>query len=115
MEGPRENHGVEPDSERPPILSDLPRRPERPALPEPTTVVRQPASSAVTIGGALVGLMLLSVILLICTGGNLVALIASFGIFAFAALHYVVWGWWLGRMIHDEEMQERPHDDDRQQ
>jgi hypothetical protein len=28
-------------------------------------------------------------------------------IFGFAALHYVVWGWWLPRMIHEEDEAER--------
>jgi hypothetical protein len=28
-------------------------------------------------------------------------------IFGFAALHYVVWGWWLPRMIREEDEAER--------
>lgn len=59
----------------------------------------------------MVGLALLSFILLICTAGNPVVLIASGGIFAFAALHYFVWGWWLGRMIHEEEKSNQPSSD----
>lgn len=103
MESEPEQGPVDPESERPPILPDLPRRPERPPRPAAPAQVKQPANALVTIGSALVGLLLLSAILLICTGGNPVVLIASGGIFAFAALHYIVWGWWLGRMIHDEE------------
>jgi hypothetical protein len=28
------------------------------------------------------------------------------GVFALAAFHYVVWGWWLSRYIHDEVAEE---------
>lgn len=62
------------------------------------------------IGGSLAGLALLSFVLLLCSGGNLFVLIASGGIFAFAAMHYIVWGWWLGRMIHEEEQNNQQAD-----
>ena len=30
------------------------------------------------------------------------AILIVAGIFAFAALHYVCWGWWLSKVIHEE-------------
>jgi hypothetical protein len=49
---------------------------------------------------ALVGIALLSVL---WVG----AAIVLGGIFLFAAFHYLVWGWWLGQMIHDEQQDEQ--------
>ena len=35
------------------------------------------------------------------------------GIFGFAALHYVAWGWWLPRMIRDEDQADHEADERR--
>ena len=50
--------------------------------------------------GALVGLAVLIVLTL---GQMIFVLVIVAGIFGLAAFHYVVWGWWLSRMIRDEE------------
>tara|TARA_B100000809_G_scaffold265173_1_gene323175 strand:+ start:1211 stop:1330 length:120 start_codon:yes stop_codon:yes gene_type:complete len=33
-------------------------------------------------------------------------LLAAGGLFLVAGLHYLVWGWWLGRVIREEESDE---------
>ncbi|REJ69147.1 MAG: hypothetical protein DWQ31_05535 [Planctomycetota bacterium] len=103
MEDPAEPPGVDPDSERPPILPEMPQRPERPPSLDAPRAAAPTSRPLLTIGGSLVGLVLLSVILLLCTAGNPIAFLVAGGIFGFAALHYMIWGWWLGRMIHEEE------------
>ena len=36
------------------------------------------------------------------------ALIIAAGVFAMGALHYMIWGWWMGRMIREDvEAEER--------
>jgi hypothetical protein len=35
--------------------------------------------------------------------GTIGGVIAITAVFAFAALHYVVWGWWLSTRMHREE------------
>lgn len=58
---------------------------------------------------SIVGLFLFGVLLLL-TGGAAIAIggAAIVGIlaFCFAALHYLVWGWWLGGMIRREAEEE---------
>src|SRR5580704_16864720 len=42
--------------------------------------------------------------LLFLTGGFLaLVLVVGGGVFALAALHYLVWGWWLSKMLYEEE------------
>ncbi|MBI3462153.1 MAG: hypothetical protein HY000_03705 [Planctomycetes bacterium] len=45
--------------------------------------------------------------------GTIGGVIAITAVFAFAALHYVVWGWWLSTRMHREEEQ-RTKDPDQQ-
>jgi hypothetical protein len=45
----------------------------------------------------------LAVILLVCTAGNVAALLIAGGVFAFGAVHYLIWGWWLGGVIRRRE------------
>lgn len=41
------------------------------------------------------------------TGGFLgLVLVVGGGVFALAAVHYLVWGWWLSKMLYDEEAAE---------
>jgi hypothetical protein len=58
-------------------------------------------------------MMALAVTFLICvalfflTSGFFgLVLVMGGGIFAFAALHYVVWGWWLGNVIRADVAEE---------
>ncbi len=89
---------------------DKPTRPERPPPP-----VRKPG------GGSLLPVMLVLVLILILIVGVvaftglagllMVAVIAS--VPAFMMLHYLLWGYWLGKNIRDaEESQEDEEDDD---
>jgi len=73
----------------------------------------KPATARVVITGSLLGFIVLSALLLVCTGFHPLSYFISSGIFVFAALHYIIWGWWLGRMIHEEEA-EAQRETDRQ-
>ena len=64
----------------------------------------------------------LAVLLLVCTGLFFlslgffgVVLVMGGGVFAVAALHYIVWGWWLSKIIRDdveaEEAEERAREE----
>lgn len=46
---------------------------------------------------AVVGLMFLTL------GYFVLVLIIGAGVFGFAAFHYLVWGWWLTKVIREEE------------
>lgn len=79
--------------------------PPRPVRPEPAVTSSRGASSWFTIALALAaGLFLLAGFgaLLFVLFASMAPLIAVGGIFALAAFHYVVWGWWLGGMIRRE-------------
>jgi Kef-type K+ transport system membrane component KefB len=71
-----------------------------PPEPPPT---RSPWVSIVL--ASVVGLFLFAALLLL-TGGAAVAIagaaIVGLLAFGFAAVHYLVWGWWLGRIIRRE-------------
>ena len=73
----------------------------RPEFPQP----RQ--SSAVSIVLAALGLAGICLVLFFLSGGifGIVILMAG-GIVAFAGLQYLIWGWWLGKMIRREEEQD---------
>jgi len=66
------------------------------------------------------GVLMLLVFLALIGGLLLVSLfyagavIILGGVFLFVAMHYLVWGWWLGKIIHDEEHAGviNPHDRD---
>ncbi len=82
----------------------LPPRPVRPE-PAPPSSSASGASSWFTIVLALTA----GLFVLVGFGALLLVLFASMapifavgGIFALAAFHYVVWGWWLGGMIRRE-------------
>ena len=79
----------------------LPAAPQRPltATGSPST----PASRLVSLMIAVVGLSVLAAILLVCTIGNVAALLIAGGVFAFGAVHYLIWGWWLSRVIQQQE------------
>jgi hypothetical protein len=78
-------------------------KPQRPPPPEQS----RPKSSPLSILLALGVLALACVVLFFLTGGffGLVMVIAGVA-FAFAALHYLVWGWWLGALIRRDAEEE---------
>ncbi len=52
---------------------------------------------------AMVGLMILGALVML-TGGYLgLVVIVGGGVFATAAFHYLVWGWWLSERLRREE------------
>ena len=77
---------------------DFDRKP--PAAPEPKR-------SAWTLVLAAVGVLLAVVVLSFLTLNTFgFAVVVVAGIFAFAAVHYLVWGWWLSREIRREVEEE---------
>lgn len=57
------------------------------------------------------GLLVFAVLFVLTSGAILPAAIAAGVIFGVAALHYVIWGWWLSGYIRrqvDEEQREKP-------
>jgi hypothetical protein len=94
------------------VERDKPTKPERPPPPE-----RRPA------GGSLLPVMLVlgPVLILIVgvvaftglAGLLMVAVIAC--VPAFMVLHYLLWGYWLGKNIRDEEEAQQNEADDRGQ
>ncbi len=61
------------------------------------------AGNLLAIVVALLGVGLLAVLLIGCSGGNPAVLILLLGFCGFVLLHYVVWGWWLGRTVARRE------------
>ena len=81
-----------------------------PAPPKPTKPPRPPERSAnalttivslLLLGGIVIGLALVSL------GSALGALILLLLVLpAIALFHYIVWGWWLGKMIEQQAPEE---------
>lgn len=87
---------------------DRPVRPERPAA-----AASPPASGWRAWISILMALMLLlfvltlfGAVLITTLGVGVGPLLAVGGIFAMAGLHYVLWGRWLGPMIHQDVAEE---------
>jgi O-antigen/teichoic acid export membrane protein len=82
---------------------------ERPATTEPPR--RGCLSLALAL--ALSGVLLLAFVVLAASTllpAVAFAAVAAALLFALAALHYLVWGYWLGRMIRKEEEPNPPHE-----
>jgi drug/metabolite transporter superfamily protein YnfA len=63
--------------------------------------------SLVPILLAILFFSLVSLVLIFLTLGSFgLILLAAGGLFLVAGLHYLVWGWWLGRVIREEESDE---------
>ncbi|MEE3219743.1 MAG: hypothetical protein VX257_05750 [Planctomycetota bacterium] len=91
--------------ERKSAAAEMPRMPSRPPAAEsPENLPRKKSSTL----SAVVGVFVLIAGVLLCSLGNLIgpAAIAAV-IFAFAGLHYLIWGWWLSkairRQVEDEQ------------
>jgi hypothetical protein len=84
---------------------------------ERTPIARPPdeparGSSLLPIALAVVLFGAVCVVLIFLTVGFFGSiLVMAGGLFGFAALHYVVWGWWLGKVIRDEVATEEAEDD----
>lgn len=84
--------------------------PEMPVKPEPPQ--EEPESSG--RGGSWWMVMLAVMLAVFFAGGLIVLSMGAFswvialglGIFLFAALHYLLWGWWLGGVIHRDVARE---------
>jgi|GEM_PF-1538284 len=82
---------------------------DRPLPPRPVRPELAPAPSGASSWFTIVLAIAAGLFILVGFGALLLVLFASIGwviaiggIFALAAFHYVVWGWWLGGMIRRE-------------
>ena len=82
------------------------RRPVMPARPQSQPRSSSPWRRFLSLLSALFGLGIVCVILVVCSFGNLAALVVAGGIFAFGAVHYLIWGWWLSKSIRDQVAEE---------
>ena len=85
-------------------MAKMPERPARPSSAEPGAGARKSSWLTVMLAlfMALAGITSLMVMPLV--GYAPVIILAVFG---FAALHYVVWGWWLPKYLRDSEEEEK--------
>ena len=84
---------------------------------EPTELRRpelpKPRRSMLSILLAFALLVVTSVVLSFLTLGSFGPVIAIGGIiFLVIGFHYVIWGWWLGKIIQDEERELDDHGND---
>jgi hypothetical protein len=83
---------------------DLPQMPERSSVPQASQGRRPGGLAAIFV--AMIGIVVICAILFLCSGGNLGAVMIAVGMFLFALLHYLLWGWWLGGAIRRQVEQE---------
>jgi hypothetical protein len=77
---------------------------ERPPLDEEQPIPQRPYLSIV-LAFLLAAAVFIGLFFLTLGAVGPMLLIAG-GVFLFAALHYLVWGWWLSRMIREEASEE---------
>ena len=76
----------------------------RSSPPDPPASNRR---SLVPVILAILFFSLVSLVLVFLTLGSFgLILLAAGSLFLVAGLHYLVWGWWLGRVIREEESDE---------
>ncbi len=80
----------------------------QPVSPPAARHPRNSAGNYLAIFFAFLGIGLFAVLLFGCSGGNPAVLVLLLGIVGFMLLHYLVWGWWLGRAI--VRKQDKDHD-----
>ena len=85
------------------VASDHHQRPVMPAQGEPE--LRSSGGFASTVS-AFLGMSFICLLVFFCSGANLHLVALVIGIFLFALLHYVLWGWWLGAAIRRQVQQE---------
>lgn len=104
----------QPQDEPPPLApgereSAAPQMPVMPARPAPqTSAERKRRSPLASTFSAIVAVVILCASVVLCSFGNLMwPVIIAGAIFGLAALHYLIWGWWLSkairRQVEDEE------------
>ena len=86
------------------VERDIPTRPERPQIP-----ARKPGGgSLLPVIMVLVPLLILMVGIVAFTGlAGLLMMAAIASVPAFMILHYLLWGYWLGKSIREADDQER--------
>jgi hypothetical protein len=83
--------------------------PPPPARPEPTP---PPSGSWLSLTlAAAAGLAAVIGLGFLTLGYCLPALVVGVILFGVVAFHYFVWGWWLGKIIRDEELRGRGTDE----
>jgi hypothetical protein len=90
-------------------MTEPPRRPQRPQFPA-TDEAKPRRGSWVTVIVALmlvVGSFVSMMVMPLVGYAPLIVL----ALFAFAALHYFTWGWWLSKIIRDGEAEESQRSD----
>lgn len=81
-------------------MANVPRRPQRPDFaaadgkPKGGSCLTVSAAAMMAVAG------LLSLMAMPLMGFGPLLIVG--GLAGFAAFHYVVWGWWLGRLLRDE-------------
>jgi hypothetical protein len=116
---PADDEQQQPQDEPPPLApgereSAAPKMPVMPTRPvtqiPPERRGRGPFASTLS---AIVAVVILCGGVLLCSFGNLMwPVIIAGAIFGLAALHYLIWGWWLSKAIHRqvEEEERSPKD-----
>lgn len=87
-------------------------RPDKLTGPTPAEPKR-PGGSLIPVLTVLGFVLAVIVVLVGFTGpAGLYVVLAISGVFGFAALHYLLWGWWLMRRLRDANEGERADTDD---
>lgn len=74
--------------------------PQRPELPGDSSPQRSSVATIVVMASLGLFVLVVLVVLTIVFSGGIFVLV---GIFLFAAFHYFVWGWWLSKLIRQED------------
>lgn len=78
--------------------------------PEPPQQPLSKSSNTPMILGILTGACALAGLSLLTMGYVGVVIAVVMGLFLIVALHYLVWGWWLGQLIHEDAQEKRKHE-----
>lgn len=85
-------------------MSQLPAKPELPR--ESPEASRRSASWWVVIPVVILVVLFAGGLIVLSMGAFAWVIALGLGLFLFAALHYLVWGWWLSGLIHREVARE---------
>ncbi|MGH7194542.1 MAG: hypothetical protein ACREJM_13575 [Candidatus Saccharimonadales bacterium] len=80
-------------------------------IENPKSKIQNPVSCLPIVLAFGLAVLIFAVLFVLTSGAILPAAIAAGVIFGVAAMHYVVWGWWLSGVIRrqvDEEQREKP-------
>ena len=70
---------------------------------QPADDGKQKKSLIPVLLAALVGLALIVAMVFLSAGIFAGVVVMAVGVFGIAGLHYIVWGWWLSKLIHEEQ------------